>query len=278
MRAWDRDYPNASAKMKYAREHIPETKGMTPEQVYQFSKTLHEAANSKAKHGETVDLSKETGHEIKASVRSDEAPNGAHDNGIPKNKPGIITNASIKLARVLHREHGLEEPEISEIPRSALPSVVRGAFNALEKATGKKIVIFRHDNPKETGIGRGYDGVSLKDGTLYINENAAHPVTTVASHEFVHELKSTHPELYKMLEDEVRRQGRLSEHAEASAKLGVKQSEHVEELTADATADALTDKTFLEETAKRNPGAIRTDCAKVHGVFRFAYGQVAWIR
>jgi hypothetical protein len=79
----------------------------------------------------------------------------------------------------------------------------------------------------------------------------------VLSHEWVHQLKADHPDLYQMLEDEVRRQGKLGAYAddlERQAGDASARDDALEELTADATGDAMADPKFLDRMAKENPG------------------------
>jgi hypothetical protein len=127
----------------------------------------------------------------------------------------------------------------------------------MEQATGVRIVIVHNRTPDVFRTG----GASLRDGALYLFEGATRPLTLVAAHEWVHELKRSHPKLYAQLELEVRQQGRLvayQRHLQRSGHPGgANRDLAYEELTADAVADAMTDPAFLQRLAKRNQGLFK---------------------
>lgn len=189
----------------------------------------------------------------------------AHDrrtppSGIPANLPATKTPATQRLARAINRQ--LDPGRRDRLParfravdETALPDSLRGALRALNEFGNLKTVIVRNLNPTESGV--DFNGVTLRDGTLFVDETAQHPVTTVAAHEFSHQLERDRPDLYRLLADEVQRQGRLPEFAANLAKRGEAPGREVSELVGDAVGDALTDRGFLESLAQRNPSKFR---------------------
>ena len=146
--------------------------------------------------------------------------------------------------------------KIEEIKRESLSPELREAIDQVTAGTGQRIIVVRNLTPEL------YDFAGLNYGNkfLYVNENATFPVVTVAGHEFLHQLKVDNPELYKELAAEIARQGKLKEYKDDLIRRNyedVTQDLTVEELTADATGDALSDPEFLEALAKRNPSVFR---------------------
>lgn len=116
-------------------------------------------------------------------------------------------------------------------------------------------MVFRNLTPDVLDV----NGVNLRDGRLFLSENADRPLVTVAGHEFTHQLRADAPDLYAQLEAEVRRQGDLTGFADKLRRQGERDPDRVapEELTADAVGDALSDRAFLQRLAERNPGVFR---------------------
>ncbi len=87
-----------------------------------------------------------------------------------------------------------------------------------------------------------------------VNEEADQPATLVAMHEWVHNLRKSDTDLYNRLAAEVRRQGLLPAWAQRMRREGNRTDPDsvVEELTADAVADAFTDPEFLRELGRRD--------------------------
>jgi hypothetical protein len=71
------------------------------------------------------------------------------------------------------------------------PSAV---FAKLEKVLGKKVVFFSAKNSPVA-----FDGVTRKDGVLYVNIKSSRPHMVVVGHEFLHELKLDDPAAYDRL-------------------------------------------------------------------------------
>ncbi|MDO5288544.1 MAG: PLxRFG domain-containing protein [Pseudomonadota bacterium] len=141
----------------------------------------------------------------------------------------------------------------NRISAVSLPHALRHALARFTDATGTRVVLFRNLTPQVDD----FNGVNFRDGIIYINETSQHPLTLTAAHEWVHNLRKTHPELYQQLEDEVRRQGRLDAwHARNIREEGMDRGrDHaIEELTASAVSDAMTDPQFLQRLAQRNQG------------------------
>lgn len=131
-----------------------------------------------------------------------------------------------------------------------LPDALRGALDGFERVTGTRVVVFRNLTPEVAD----FNGVTVRDGVLYVNETSQHPVTATAAHEWVHDLRKTHPDLYQLLEDEVRSQGDAPGFA---AKHGYDLQVAHEELTASAVGDALSDPDFLQRLAQHDQGGFR---------------------
>lgn len=178
-------------------------------------------------------------------------------NGIPQGLPAELDADSRSLARAINGFVGPSgaQARFRTVRQDSLPDALRGALAALEDATGTRVVIFRNLTPQAFD----FNGVSLRDGVLYVNEAADNPATTIAGHEFVHDLRAQAPDLYAELEAEVRRQGKLGAYANKLRRQGDANAESVapEELTADAVGDALTDRGFLELMAREAPALFK---------------------
>ena len=164
-----------------------------------------------------------------------------YDNGIPQGLPAERTADSDALERIIDAEQrraGLPEGfQAVAVRQDQLPDALRGALAGLERATGTRVVIFRALTPEIAD----FNGVTIRDGVLYVSETAQSPATSTAAHEWVHNLRKTNPDLYARLENEVRRQGDAYGFA---AKYGYTMGQAHEELTAAAVGDALTDPKF----------------------------------
>lgn len=197
--------------------------------------------------------------------------------GVPAGLPAHPTAGTDRLQSRLRpfAANASEPPRLGAIQSDSLPDALRSALAAFERFTGNTVTIVRNLNPKQSGI--TFNGVTLRDGTLYVDETSQHPATTVAAHEFTHQLKVDNRELYQRLEDEVRRQGRIPEWTQELRRRGEDRAQAigVEELTADAVADALTDREFLERMAQRNPSQFRT---LVDALLRFLNGFLGTVR
>ena len=174
-----------------------------------------------------------------------------YDNGIPQGLPAERTADSDALERIIDAEQrraGLPEGfQAVAVRQDQLPDALRGALAGLERATGTRVVIFRALTPEIAD----FNGVTIRDGVLYVSETAQSPATSTAAHEWVHNLRKTNPDLYARLENEVRRQGDAYGFA---AKYGYTMGQAHEELTAAAVGDALTDPQFLERLAEHDAG------------------------
>ena len=174
-----------------------------------------------------------------------------YDNGIPQGLPAERTADSDALERIIDAEQrraGLPEGfQAVAVRQDQLPDALRGALAGLERATGTRVVIFRALTPEIAD----FNGVTIRDGVLYVSETAQSPATSTAAHEWVHNLRKTNPDLYARLENEVRRQGDAYGFA---AKYGYTMGQAHEELTAAAVGDALTDPKFLERLAEHDAG------------------------
>lgn len=179
--------------------------------------------------------------------------------GIPQGLQAYEDNHSNNLERRLagFSRGGGESPRFRTVDPRALPDALSRALRALQRFSGSRIVIARNLNADKSGL--TFNGVTFREGVLYVDESATSPATTVASHEFVHQLRKDRPDLYKVLEDEVRRQGKIGDYADVMRRRGETRGTHVivEELTADAVGDALTDRVFLTSMKQRNPSKFK---------------------
>ena len=214
-------------------------------------------------------FNRQTDAEAKKSSTGDNAANqGARDgqqqtaSGIPAGLPSQRTADSDRLGQGINADlQRIGDPgaglfRASSIPENQLPDALRRALGAIRSATGTRVHIFRNLTPEILD----FNGVNFRDGTVHINENSQNPATLTAAHEWVHNLKRTHPQLYQQLEDEVRRQGRIPEwHKRNVREEGMDRGrDHaVEELTAAAVSDAMTDPAFLQRLAERDHGMFR---------------------
>ena len=185
------------------------------------------------------------------------------ESGVPRGLPAEPTADTDSLAQALNRylqpAEG-NEARFAAVRPDSLPDALSGALAEFGRATGTRVVVLRNLNPAAAS----FNGVSLRDGVLYVDETAEAPVTTVAAHEFVHQLRRDNPEAFLVLTEEVRRQGRifawmreLGRRAERDGDATTDYDTAVEELTADAVGDAMTNREFLEELGRRNPTVFR---------------------
>ncbi len=205
-----------------------------------------------------------------ASPRSDNGgQQGAQDgketarhfaSGLPRTLPVAETAQSRtlenKINNWLARSGRAGRVRFRQVRPVSLPDALNRALDRLHDTTGTRVVLFRNLTPEV----EDFNGVNFRDGTLYISEDSQHPVTLAAAHEWVHNLKRTNPQLYQELEDEVRRQGRLDAWHERNVKEEGQdrgRDHAIEELTAAAVSDALTDPVFLQRLAERDQSAFR---------------------
>ena len=183
--------------------------------------------------------------------RRDSAAGRQQQNGVPQGLPAAADADSARLERIIDRElaRGGEQTGFKAlaIRQDQLPDALRGALAAFERVTGTRVAVFRNLTPEIAD----FNGMTVRDGVLFINEDSQNPLTSTAAHEWVHNLRNTHPQLYQQLEDEVRRQGDAFGFAD---RYGYSQGEAHEELTAAAVGDAMTDPAFLQRLAERDTG------------------------
>ena len=180
--------------------------------------------------------------------------------GLPHNLPAEETTASRTLENKINewraRRGDIGRVRVREVSAVSLPKQLHRALARFTDTTGTRVVLFRNLTPEVDDFG----GVNFRDGTLYINENSQNPITLTAAHEWVHNLKKTNPSAYQELENEVRRQGRLDAWHERNIKeegFDRGRDHAIEELTAAAVSDALTDPVFLQKLAERDQSAFR---------------------
>lgn len=177
-------------------------------------------------------------------------------NGIPAGLPATSDTDSQYLERQINNWLQTSGWRADRLSAVSLPIELRTALDRFTDTTGTRVVLFRNLTPEI----EDFNGVNFRDGRVFINETSQHPATLTAAHEWVHNLKRTNPELYQLLEDEVRDQGRIPEwHQRNTQEEGQDRGiDHaVEELTAAAVSDAMTDPAFLEQLAQRNQSVFR---------------------
>ncbi len=177
-------------------------------------------------------------------------------NGIPAGLPATSDPDSQYLERRINNWLQTSGWRADRVSAVSLPIELRTALDRFTDTTGTRVVLFRNLTPEI----EDFNGVNFRDGRVFINETSQHPATLTAAHEWVHNLKRTNPELYQLLEDEVRDQGRIPEwHQRNTQEEGQDRGiDHaVEELTAAAVSDAMTDPAFLEQLAQRNQSVFR---------------------
>ena len=176
------------------------------------------------------------------------AHESTHESGVPRGLAARETADSRQLEGIINRnlERSGQEAAFKALAVGAdqLPDALRGALAAFERATGARAVVFRNLTPHVAG----FNGVTVRDGTLFINETSQSPITGVAAHEWLHNLRRTHPALYHELAAEVARQGDAQGFAR---QWGYAPGEAQEELTAAAVGDAMTDPQFLARLAEQ---------------------------
>jgi hypothetical protein len=185
-----------------------------------------------------------------------------NQSGIPAGLPDVPTGASALLAEVINKDLRSEgytgrSTQFGEIDQKHLPHALMAGLQVFQRVTGTRVVIFRNLTPEIAD----FNGVNFKNGTVYINENNQYPLTLVASHEWVHNMRKTHPLLFQQLRAEVVRQGKLAEYQAQLRKDGESRWHNMdvvsEELTAAAVSDALTDPAFLQRLAERNTNTFK---------------------
>ena len=177
------------------------------------------------------------------------AHKSVHESGVPRGLAASETADSRQIEGIINRnlERSGQEAAFKALAvgTDQLPDALRGALAAFERATGARAVVFRNLTPHVAD----FNGVTVRDGTLFINETSQSPVTGVAAHEWLHNLRRTHPALYHELAAEVARQGDAQGFAR---QWGYAPGEAQEELTAAAVGDAMTDPQFLARLAEQD--------------------------
>lgn len=182
-------------------------------------------------------------------------PAGRSDSGVPAGLPVKQTDATASLARKLNGWLAslgtTQRVRFREVSRDVLPDALGRALDAFERFTGKSVHVVRNLTPDV----ENFNGITFRDGHLYVDERAENPVTTTAAHEFTHQLRQDRPDLYNALADEVRRQGRMDKWQQELSRRSRGESTHLdaatEELTGNAVGDALSDPDFLNRMADK---------------------------
>ena len=194
-------------------------------------------------------LTRRVGAASAAPGRDNAGHETTHESGVPRGLAARETADSRQLEGIINRniERSGQEAAFKALAVGAdqLPDALRGALAAFERATGARAVVFRNLTPHVAD----FNGVTVRDGTLFINETSQSPITGVAAHEWLHNLRRTHPALYHELAAEVARQGDAQGFAR---QWGYAPGEAQEELTAAAVGDAMTDPQFLARLAEQD--------------------------
>lgn len=188
------------------------------------------------------------------------AQTGQRRSGIPAGLPAQLTDTTRQLNARLNRwlrsrGRGTEQVRLQSVDKVALPDDVAEGLRAIEAAAGVRVEVVRNLTPEV----ERFNGFTFGDGQIAIDERADQPATVVAMHEWVHDLSGTDPDLYERLAAEVRRQGRLQAWSKRMAAEGNRTDPDgvVEELVADAVADAFADPAFLRSLGQRDVGLFR---------------------
>lgn len=185
---------------------------------------------------------------------------GERASGIPAGLPAQLTDTTRQLNARLNRwlksrGRGTEQVRLQSVDKAALPDDTAAGLRAIEAATGVRVEVVRNLTPDV----ERFNGFTFGDGQIAIDERADQPAMVVAMHEWVHGLRDSDPDLYERLADEVRRQERLPAWAKRMAAEGNRTDPDgvVEELVADAVADAFADPAFLRSLGQRDVGLFR---------------------
>lgn len=202
---------------------------------------------------------------------------GIYGTGIDRGEQAEETNASRVLETALQRWAGIRadagNPErdsrgnairvsdirIREVPRRALYQPLDSAVELAERiltGPGRRIAVISDEQSAQP---LWFSGAYLNN-TLYVNATAKEPLVTIVSHEFVHGLKESDPDLYQRLADYVAQYGDEQGHSKRFGYINeptYSRDKGVEELTANLTAEAMTDPNFLRKLAAREPSLFR---------------------
>ncbi len=206
----------------------------------------------------------------------------ARDSGIPAGLPAKQTAGSRLLDGKLNRARAQEAqrqgqptpPELRfhEIDPASLPVDVRRALAEIGEATGTRVAVVRNLTPE---VDR-FNGVTSRDGVIYIDENADRPAVLVAAHEWVHQLRADQPDAYARLRDEALRHADMPAWINRMRDEGNRTDEDsaTEELVADAVADAMIDPAFLRRIVEEG-GSLRR---AARSFLRFLDGMLGRVR
>lgn len=144
-----------------------------------------------------------------APQRGNTGEGAAFASGIPRGLPAAPNADTAKLEQRINRwlaakgrQGGWRANRVSAV---SLPDALNHAVDRFHDATGTRVVLFRNFTPEIDD----FNGVNFGDGVVYINENSQNPATLTAVHEWLHNIRRTHPLLYEALAQEVARQGDL---------------------------------------------------------------------
>ena len=200
------------------------------------------------------------GREVQAGPGSPAVEPVRQRSGIPAGLPARLTPATRQLNTRFNQwlasnGRGDEQIRLRSVDQASLPDPLARALRAIGDATGVEVEVVRNLTPEV----ERFNGFTFRDGVVAVNEEADQPATLVAMHEWVHNLRKSDTDLYNRLAAEVRRQGLLPAWAQRMRREGnnTDPDSVVEELTADAVADAFTDPEFLRELGRRDVGLFR---------------------
>ena len=219
---------------------------------HHVAQRLHELLTRRVGAASAASGRDNAGHE----ATHESAHQSAHESGVPRGLAARETADSRRLEQRINdwrqRNAMPAGMRFGHIPSQALPDALRHALDGFADATGTRVVLVRNFTPEIDD----FNGVNFGDGVIYINETSQYPLTLTAAHEWLHNLRKTHPALYGQLAAEVQRQGRLPEYQRRLKRDGEPrwaQADVVqEELTAAAVGDAMTDPQFLARLAEKD--------------------------
>lgn len=134
----------------------------------------------------------------------------------------------------------------------AVPDATRRALDEFDRAFGGKTVVVHNETPDVID----FQGVTQRGNERFVADNAAAPMTTVAAHEMIHQLRATDGDLYDELAEYVTANADTAGYRamlEKGNPVKVGEKAAHEELVADLVGDSMADPEFLDRMAQRNP-------------------------
>lgn len=204
---------------------------------------------------------------------------------IPRNQQTVRFNSQPGDAGVRARESNeafdtinnrlskLVGGEVIFRPSDNVPHSLSLALDAWDAAFGGETHVITNETPGVLDL----QGVTLRDGHRFVNEDSDAPLLNVAAHETSHQMEKDRPDLFNELADHMEKNGDIDRYLhdvnQSNAKHGtpdLSREGAKRELVADAMGDAMGDPEFIERLAKQNPSLFR----RVADYFKTALDKV----